>query len=241
MIDRVATARLTDQVANELSERLRRGEWKAGDRLPTEHQLSAEFGVSRPTIRSALGRLESLGFTITRHGLGTFATPAHSEIRADLRRLESLSATIAAAGLVPGMKYRQRKIRPARAEERARLDLQPRAKVVATERSLTASSEVVAFSYDAIDQSLFPDDFDVTTIEGSLFDLLRHVGVTAASAVTEIHAAVAPEIGWGKRPVNSPYVLLSQVHYQDSGRPLMLNRTYFIEGRFAFSLIRTRT
>jgi GntR family transcriptional regulator len=234
------TARLTDHVANELSERLRRGEWKTGERLPTEHQLSAEYGVSRPTVRTALGRLESLGLTITRHGLGTFATPAHSEIRADLRRLESLTATISSAGLSPGMSYRRREVRPARAEERERLDLPAKAKVVAIERSLTASDEVVAFSYDAIDRRLFAADFDISSIEGSLFDLLTRNGTGASSAITEIHAATGPEIGWGQRPRNTPYVLLNQVHYQDTGRPLMFNRTFFIEGRFTFSLARTK-
>ena len=233
-------SRLTDQVASELSDRLRKGEWKPGERLPTEHQLSAEFGVSRPTVRSALGRLESLGLTITRHGRGTFATPAHAEIRADLRRLESLSATIRSSGLEPLMAYRARGVRPATAEERDRLELSERSQVIATDRSLTASGEVVAFSYDAIDRRLLPTDFEVTSLTGSLFEALANNGISVATAVTEIHAASGSDIGWGRRPRNAAYVLLSQVHYQDNARPVMFNRTYFIEGRFTFSLVRTR-
>ncbi|MGH8925836.1 MAG: GntR family transcriptional regulator [Acidimicrobiia bacterium] len=233
-------SRLTDQVASELSDRLRRGEWKPGERLPTEHQLSAEFGVSRPTVRSALGRLESLGLTITRHGLGTFATPAQAEIRADLRRLESLSATIRFSGLEPGMSYRSRRVRAATPDERDRLELGEGALVIATNRSLTASGQVVAFSYDAIDRRLLPPDFEVSSLTGSLFEALTKNGIDVATAVTDIHAAAGGDIGWGKRPRNAAYVLLSQVHYHDSARPVMFNRTYFIEGRFTFSLVRTR-
>jgi GntR family transcriptional regulator len=236
----VPASRLTDQVASELSDRLRRGEWKPGERLPTEHQLSAEFGVSRPTVRSALGRLESLGLTITRHGRGTFATHAQAEIRADLRRLESLSATIRSSGLEPQMAYRERRVRPATAEERDRLELPERSQVIATDRSLTASGEVVAFSYDAIDRRLLPSDFEVPSLTGSLFETLANNGIGVATAVTEIHAASGSDIGWGRRPRNTAYVLLSQVHYQDNARPVMFNRTYFIEGRFTFSLVRTR-
>ena len=233
-------SRLTDQVASQLSDRLRRGEWKPGERLPTEHQLSAEFGVSRPTVRSALSRLESLGLTITRHGLGTFATPAHAEIRADLRRLESLSVTIRSSGLEPQIIYRSRRARTATSEERERLELPGRSQVIATNRSLTASGEVVAFSYDAIDRRLLPADFEVSSLTGSLFEALSDHGIEVATAVTEIHAAAGGNIGWGKRPRNAAYVLLCQVHYQDNARPVMFNRTYFIEGKFTFSLVRTR-
>ncbi|MGH8957226.1 MAG: GntR family transcriptional regulator [Acidimicrobiia bacterium] len=233
-------SRLTDQVASQLSDRLRQGEWKPGERLPTEHQLSAEFGVSRPTVRSALSRLESLGLTITRHGLGTFATPAHAEIRADLRRLESLSTTIRSSGLDPQMFYRSRRARAATSDERDRLELPEEAQVIATNRSLTASGEVVAFSYDSIDRRLLPADFEISSLTGSLFEALSKNGIEVATAVTEIHAAAGGNIGWGKRPHNAAYVLLSQVHYQDNARPVMFNRTYFIEGRFTFSLVRTR-
>lgn len=191
-------------------------------------------------MRSALRELESLGLTVTRHGLGTFATVAHEEIRADLRRLDSLSATIASYGLVPGMAYRSRLIRPARAEERDKLDLPATATVIATERALTASGAIVAFSYDAIDRRLLPSDFDPKTIDGSLFEVLEQHDIVVATAVAELHAATGSEIGWGKRPANAAYVLLSQVHYLDTARPAMFSRTYFIEGRFTFSLIRTR-
>ena len=73
-----------------------------------------------------------------------------------------------------------------------------------------------------------------------MFELLEQQGVVVSTAVTEVHAATGPDIGWGKRPAAAAYVLLSQVHYLDNARPVMFSLTYFIEGRFTFSLIRTR-
>ncbi|MGH8928757.1 MAG: GntR family transcriptional regulator [Acidimicrobiia bacterium] len=238
----MATARrnLGDHIANELSERLRGGEWKPGDRLPTEHQLADEYGVSRATVRSALQRLDTVGLTVTRHGLGTFAAVDTQEIQADLRRLESLSATVRSYGLDPGMTYRARTVRVAAADELKKLDLRVGAEVVATERALTASGTVVAFSYDAIDRRLLPSNFRPTTIEGSLFELLEHHGNRVTTAVTELHAVSGGDIGWGRRPRRAAHLLLSQVHYLDNSRPVMYSRTYFIEGRFTFSLVRTR-
>lgn len=231
---------LSARLSSDLVRRLRDGEWAPGERLPGEHQLAAEYGVSRATVRTALRHLESLGLTSTRHGIGTFATVATREIRADLRHLDSLSHTISSYGMVPGMRYRTRRIRAATPEEQQRLALEEGAQVLATERALTADGAVVAFSYDAIDRRLLSDDLDPGTVEGSLFALLEGHGVRVSSAITELHATTGSEIGWGRRPRGAAYLLLAQVHYADSEQPVMYSRTYFLEGRFTFSLVRTR-
>jgi GntR family transcriptional repressor for pyruvate dehydrogenase complex len=59
-------------VAHELLVLLLSGRFRAGDRLPPERQLAADFGVSRPTIRQALGVLASHGLVESRIGSGTF-------------------------------------------------------------------------------------------------------------------------------------------------------------------------
>ncbi len=232
---------LVDHISADLLNRLQRGELRAGERLPTEHQLTDEYGVSRATVRSALRRLESLGLTVTRHGLGTFANAGTTEVRADLRQLNSLSDTIASFGLTPEMSYRSRVTRSATATERRRLDLPARAKVLATERELIADGNVVAFSYDAIPRRVFPQEFDVHSVDGSLFAVLERHDARVATALTEVHAASGSEVGWGPRPAGSNYVLLSQVHYLENARPVMYSNTFFVEGRFTFSLIRTRS
>jgi GntR family transcriptional regulator len=53
--------------------RLTSGEWTAGERLPSETELAAQYGVARMTIRQAVGALASEGIVVRRQGLGTFA------------------------------------------------------------------------------------------------------------------------------------------------------------------------
>lgn len=48
------------------------GQVQVNDRLPSEAELSRRFGVSRPIVREALGRLQALGLTEARAGRGTF-------------------------------------------------------------------------------------------------------------------------------------------------------------------------
>jgi GntR family transcriptional repressor for pyruvate dehydrogenase complex len=49
------------QVYAQLKEKLLRGDWKTGTKIPSEHALCEMFGVSRVTVRSAIQQLEILG------------------------------------------------------------------------------------------------------------------------------------------------------------------------------------
>ena len=52
----VATQRLYEQVAGQVTELVTRGEFKPGDRLPPERDLAKVLGVSRPTVRRVVMR-----------------------------------------------------------------------------------------------------------------------------------------------------------------------------------------
>lgn len=231
---------LSGTIAADLRGRIGRGEWANGDRLPGEHRLAERYEVSRATIRTALQDLESRGLTVTRRGAGTFVTGQGSEVRADLRDLESITATIRAHGRRPGVVYRTIAVRRAESGETDALRLPPGSEVLATDRSLTANGETVAFSRDVIPRDLLGVDFAPTDVAGSLFELLESHGVKAVSAVSEIRAVHDPDVGWGDRPADPTYLLLSQLHFDQAGTPVALADTHFVEGRFKWGLVRHR-
>ena len=55
-----------------LGDRIRAGQLAAGDKLPTEAAIMAEFQVSRTVVREAISKLQASGLVETRHGIGTF-------------------------------------------------------------------------------------------------------------------------------------------------------------------------
>jgi DNA-binding FadR family transcriptional regulator len=70
----VATQRLYEQVAGQVTDLVARGEFKPGDRLPPERDLARLLGVSRPTVREAMIALEIAGLVEVRVGAGAFVT-----------------------------------------------------------------------------------------------------------------------------------------------------------------------
>lgn len=62
---------LPDKIYSDILNRILEGEYKEGERLPTEHALAERFETSRPTVREALARLRADGIIVTRHGSGT--------------------------------------------------------------------------------------------------------------------------------------------------------------------------
>lgn len=75
-IEAVSSKRLYRQIADQLAELVRKGEFKPGDRLPSERDLSQQFNVSRASVREALIALEIDGLVDVRVGLGVFVNAA---------------------------------------------------------------------------------------------------------------------------------------------------------------------
>lgn len=64
--------RLSDEIYAQILLQLSTGQYRIGDRLPTEKELSASFDVSRPVVREALQHLQNDGLIDARRGSGTF-------------------------------------------------------------------------------------------------------------------------------------------------------------------------
>ncbi len=60
------------ELVDSLGDRIRAGQLRAGDKLPTEAAIMAEFDVSRTVVREAISKLQAASLVETRHGIGTF-------------------------------------------------------------------------------------------------------------------------------------------------------------------------
>lgn len=79
-IRKVGRARLAQVIAGRLASTVREGRYAPGTRLPSERDLSLEFGVSRPVLREALKELQGSGLVQTVRGRGTFVRDPAAEL-----------------------------------------------------------------------------------------------------------------------------------------------------------------
>ncbi|MER6139376.1 FadR/GntR family transcriptional regulator [Streptomyces sparsogenes] len=79
---------LVDTVVEQLRAQLTGGEWKVGDRVPTEHALAEQLQVGRNTVREAVRVLVHDGMLRSRQGEGTFvvSTTDPAAVMRGLRR-----------------------------------------------------------------------------------------------------------------------------------------------------------
>jgi len=227
-------------LAADLRGRVLSGEWERGARVPSETELAASYQVSRVTVRTALKSLEAQGLVDIRHGAGTFVADFGVSLRAGLQELGSISATIRELGHEPGMEWRRIESRSATEEEATHLDVPVGAQVLSLERAVLSDGEVVAYSYDVLRLDILPSGTAEQVGRGSVFELFERVGLRPKRAFARLHAVQSADVGWGNgRPTNGLYLLLDQVHFTPGSQPLMYSRTYFVEGRFEFVIIRT--
>lgn len=86
------------QLRNELMKRVVSGQYKAEEKLPTEHELMEHFNVGRATVRAALSELEREGYIYTRHGIGSFVSNHSKSI--GIQPMISLSYFLNRMGIV---------------------------------------------------------------------------------------------------------------------------------------------
>jgi DNA-binding transcriptional regulator YhcF (GntR family) len=82
-----------------------------GSRLPTEQELIARSGLSRVTVRAAVGILEDEGWLIRRQGLGTFvAEPVEQELESGVR---TITEVLVSRGVTPRVEVLSHEVVPA--------------------------------------------------------------------------------------------------------------------------------
>ncbi len=71
-LQKINKQNISDIVFDQLEQQILSGEWKSGEKIPSETALANQLGVSRVSIRDAFQRLKSMGLIESRQGGGTF-------------------------------------------------------------------------------------------------------------------------------------------------------------------------
>lgn len=64
--------KLSEEIVEQIQSRIADGQLKPGEKMPSERNMAALLGVSRPSVREALMMLEAMNLVESRQGGGTF-------------------------------------------------------------------------------------------------------------------------------------------------------------------------
>ena len=216
-------------IAAQLAAAVAAGQLGPGARLPPERRLAESLGVSRMTVRQALGELERDGLlrrVVGRTG-GTFVCEPTGERHSS--SAAGLSAELRRQGRAAGAELISAEVEPSRRRTAAALGLASNERVVVIVRLRLTGGKPLAVERSSLPARLFPDieDMDLT---GSLYDLMeegfgrRPVRAVEVLETAEARPSDARTLGLKR---GAPILLVERIGYSEDGTPVEFSRDRF--------------
>lgn len=229
--------RFRDGILNLVAER----GLKAGEKIPTEAELKAHLGGSRPTIREALKLLEQAGILSVEHGRGRFLTAAGTlHVARSITQFESITEM---AGHF-GYSYENRVLgfseeTPDKAV-RAALKLAPGETIIRLERLRLHERKPLIYCLAMIRRSLISDPIYEVDWSGSLNAVLGRYGYPPRMSTAEARAEMLPESAVSRHGLSDfgPAFLIDETVFTRSGEPIMFASDWYKGSHFAFNFAR---
>lgn len=219
------------------------GMYPPGAQLPSEAELAAQLGISRPTLREALQQLQRTGVVVRRHGIGTFVVPRTPVLEYGLEVLESLDSHARRLNLNTEVVHLRVTERVATAVELAMLGRKGNESlpVFSVDRVIAIASEPIAYLQDVVPSSYLRREDLGEGFSGSVLDILLQRGAPQPVASrTELVAEKAGQqiASWLHVSRGTPLLkLIGQVYSADE-RILEYSISHFAPGHFKFHVLR---
>lgn len=236
-----AVVPLYQQIKEDIKAAIERGKYKPNERIPAEPELSAEYSVSRITVRRAVEELCNEGYLIKMQGRGTFvSTPRIHRKMSGGNRLESFSKTCRASGMVPGARLLDCKIVPVREDEREFLGCKEDDLLLYVQRVRTADGrpifeENLFFPYQEF-KGLMQMDWNDTSAFENVRALTGRWPDDADHRTIEVTRASSEQAQELNVPLGDPLLFLNVYFLDQNGKPLMIGRQYYVGSRYMFEL-----
>ena len=224
-----------DQAYEQLAAELSTGRYAPGARLPGERQLAIDLGVSRATLRLALGRLAVEGALRRSAQRGWFVP--RNVIGEPPSTLQSFTEMARARGLRPTSQVLKREVRPATLDEAAKLHIAPSAPVVEFDRLRGMDGTPVCFDVVVLPVVRATGMVDADLNDASLYEALRDLcgieihrsAYTLMASVADAELARLLEMSAG-----APVLVGDEVAYTTDGTPVLIGTNKYRGDAYRF-------
>jgi len=228
-----ARRRLVDLIAS--------GDLRGGQRLAAERDLAVELGVSRSTLRQALGALEADGVVrrVPGRGGGTFVSAP--KVDRDLSRIVGVPSLLRDQGFLAGTRVMSAAVVTADGLTARALRLDPGAFVLDVVRIRLADGSPISLEHARFPAERFPDLLD-QALGGSIYELIeQRYGVSPAEAEERIEVVPAgtDEASVLGVEAGAPLLSITRRTVDDADVPIEFSHDLFRADRTQVS-VRTR-
>lgn len=220
------------QIADSLRQDIRGDVIQRGERLPTETDLAARFGVNRHTIRQAVASLADEGLVSVEQGRGTFVPERLLDYPVGKRT--RFSANMQRVDSAPGHELLTAELVAADRDAAAGLGLRPGGSVVFARVLSTVNGRPVAIGHHYFAARRFPGMVETFRETASVTEVLSRHGVpdyTRKETRITARAATAEECRLLRLPGGRSLLVSEAVNVDPEGRRLEYGVTLFAADR----------
>lgn len=209
------------QIQDYVLERIRAGEFKPGERLPSERELASILDVSRGSVREALRHMERAGQLVRVERVGYFVGPGRLVFEPD--RLLTFTHTVGGEGYRPGARVLEAvETLPSR-EIRETLHLAVGEPVYLIRRLRLASEQPAIIETVYLPASLCPGLIDIDLNDQSMWGIMLsqyHVDLAQAEITLGMLTLDAGQAALLEVPVGAPAFVLTRLTHDSQGKPI---------------------
>lgn len=236
------SAQVEELIAGQLGSEL-----QAGQQLPSEHELAAELGVSRATVRAALAGLARRGLITSRQGVGNFVS-AGCQITNSLTDAVDFNQLIRHSGARPEVVFDRADIGRADAATASALAIRPNAAVLVAAKRFLASGTPVIYAVTTIATAVLGPALTERVAarpEGTepLFAFFAtSVGRPTDYQLSSLRAVRSDEVAYPGHtlPPGTAVIEMTEVGYTADNQPIWHSANWYAPDAIQFQLIRRR-
>jgi DNA-binding GntR family transcriptional regulator len=201
-----------------------------GEQLPTEEELSIQYGLSRGTVRKAVAQLDAEKLIRIEHGVGSFVRAAPASA-IPFRFADHTSLYPAIQGKVTYTVLEQL-VMPAPLDIAERLRIPPNTPVIHVGRVKRIDGEPVAYTLRYLPESLCPSLLNADLRQGTVHDVLvnhSELPLLRAEMEIEAHLLTGEEAEILNVAEGKPAIVIERLTYTAPNRPAVWFQAFHLD------------
>lgn len=223
-------------IKTDIKNKIKKGEYKPGDMIPTERALCDHYDVSRVTIRKAIDEL--INENVIERSFGKTAIVKPEQVRRDINKLTGLYEELKAAGIMCSTYTLSNSIVRASEKTAAKMGISEGDKLAKICRIRYADGKPLCYQKSYINAEYCPGLENADLNSGSLYGIMEsEYGLRITDAVQSIGACMPSfRIAALLKIRQEPMLKIKRTAYLENGECLELSYSYYIAERYNLTM-----